>query len=113
MSIDSNDIPNSTSVNLRRTTGAITNIGPGLPDVPTANEGVTEPEREGNGEQTPEPGIDKEIAESDDRQATIDRLAQETLRGLHGVGNRRRESLGEFYDDVIQQVRLIRQQGGK
>lgn len=42
---------------------------------------------------------------------TIDELAWEVLRGRHGVGEKRKESLGDRYSEVQKRVKEIRQNG--
>ena len=48
----------------------------------------------------PEPAVD------------INKLAWEVLRGEHGLGQARRDSLGENYDEVSNEVLRIRLQNG-
>lgn len=42
------------------------------------------------------------------RDATIEDLADKTLRGEFGVGEERRKALGDLYIPVLQRVREIR-----
>lgn len=45
------------------------------------------------------------------RRDRIARLVKETMRGVHGVGERRRKALGADYEAVTDEVRRIRLQG--
>ena len=53
----------------------------------------------------------EEPARAEDRDAMIERLAHEVLRGEHGRGDERRQYLGDDFEEVMSRVMGIRTQG--
>lgn len=54
----------------------------------------------------------KRGVEISDDERELTKIAWEVLRGEHGIGDRRKESLGDQYEEVMNEVRRIRSQNG-